>query len=375
MLKRICLFFVLSLVLGIMSTQAQNGVPPERYARFAKGVNLPFWFWYPPANPANRFQPEEFEDLRATGITFVRVPIDLGFLYDVETGFNEINLALVDRAINHLHEADLAVIVDLHSTSQADSDAANYSASLEDPAFVDIYVQFWSDFAAHLNQFDPDMTIFGLMNEPVFYDDPSVWLPIQERLVEAARASAPEHTFLATGARWSSMDTLLEMTPLEDENLIYEFHFYEPFIFTHQGATWAGEPWAEFSSVPYPSSPEAVAGIGEGLSEQAADYLNWYGQEAWNYDSLYERIGQAAAWGEEHGVYLICDEFGVYSENAPMIDRAVWIRDVREIFESYGIAWGMWEYDDSFGLARRSASGQSVIYDPYIVSALGLQMP
>jgi endoglucanase len=374
MFKRFSLFLLFT-VLFILPSQAQNAVPAERYERLAKGVNLPFWFWYPPTNPAQRFQPEEFSQLRATGITFVRVPIDLGFLYDLEAGFIETNVALVDRAIRQLHEADLAVIVDLHSTSQADSDAANYSASLEDPAFVDIYVQFWSDYAAHLSQFDPDMTIFGLMNEPVFYDDPSAWLAIQERLLEAARVSAPEHTFLATGARWSSIDTLLEMTPLEDGNIIYEFHFYEPFIFTHQGATWAGDPWEEFRDVPYPSSPEAVEGIGAGLSEQAGDYLNWYGQESWNRDSLDERIGQAAAWGEEHGVYLLCDEFGVYSNYAPQIDRAVWIRDVREIFESYGIGWAMWEYDDSFGLATRSPSGKSVTFDPLIIEALGLEMP
>jgi hypothetical protein len=374
MLKYFSLISLLALFL-VLPSQSQEDVLASRYEHLAKGVNLPFWFWYPPANPQDRFAVEEFADLRATGITFVRVPIDLGFLYDVETGFHQENLALVDRAIRQLHEADLAVIVDLHSTSQADSDAANYSRSLEDPAFVDIYVQFWSDFAAHLSQFDPEMTIFGLMNEPVFYDTPEAWWPIQERLIAAARASAPEHTLIATAARWSSIDMLLELPPLDDANILYEFHFYEPFPFTHQGATWAGTPWQELRNIPYPSSPEAVEGLGAGLSQEAADQIRWYGEERWNREMLDERIGLAAAWGKEHGVYLICDEFGVYSEYAPEADRALWIRDVREIFESYGIAWALWEYDGSFGLADRFPSGNGVVFDEAIIEALGLQMP
>jgi len=48
-------------------------------------------------------------------------------------------------------------------------------------------------------------------------------------------------SILATGVQWSNLDTLLELKPLKDHNIIYNFHFYEPHIFTHQGASWIPE--------------------------------------------------------------------------------------------------------------------------------------
>ena len=41
--------------------------------------------------------------------------------------------------------------------------------------------------------------------------------------------------------------------------MIYTFHDYEPFPFTHQGATWTDPAVAPLRDVPYPSTPENVA--------------------------------------------------------------------------------------------------------------------
>lgn len=368
-------FMVLLVFSVIMTSQAQSASLAERYPHLQRGINLAYWFWYAPENPMLRFEADEFVALRATGINFVRVPIDLGFIMNSDASLNSENLKLIDTAIEQLHAADLAVIIDLHSTSLADSDAANYSGALEDPAFVELYLLFWENFAGHLQHYSPELTIFGLMNEPVFYDNPEAWIPIQERLVARVRAVAPEHTLIVTGARWSSIDTLLELPLLDDDNLIYEFHFYEPFPFTHQGATWAGTPWQELRNVPYPSSPEALSSLLDDSSPEAREVLTWYGEERWNRASIAEQLERAVNWGRVHDVFLLCDEFGVYSNYAPADDRAQWIRDVREILEANHIAWAMWEYDGSFGMAERRSTGRSVTYDAAIVEALGLNMP
>jgi endoglucanase len=55
----------------------------------------------------------------------------------------------------------------------------------------------------------------------------------------AIREGAPQHTIIVESARWADDDDLLFLEPLRDGNVIYNFHFYEPHLFTHQGATWA----------------------------------------------------------------------------------------------------------------------------------------
>jgi len=208
------------------------------------------------------------------------------------------------------------------------------------------------------------------MNEPVFEADPAAWLPIQERLLAAIRAVAPEHTLIATGALWSSRETLLEMTPLDDPNLVYDFHFYEPFVFTHQGATWTWDAVQTMRDIPYPSSPDAVRAVVETLRGEARDAVRYYGEERWDGATVEAEIKRVADWAAQHDVRVICTEFGVYSLYAPDADRALWLHDTRTAFEKYGIGWAMWEYDDSFGLVI--PTGKTPLVDPAVAAALGL---
>jgi endoglucanase len=358
------------------ATATANWAAGLRYPRLARGVNLTGWFWYAPQGDEAiraRFSDDEFRALRQMGMTYVRLPIDLGFLLD-ETSpdmLNAHNLALVDEAIRRLTAADLAVIVDLHSTSISDSNAANYSKGLENADYAVLFVRWWEFFAAHLSQYDPAMVILGPMNEPVFMDNTAVWNRIQVKLVKAIRAKAPNHTIVAVGAKWSSLDSLVSLAPLDDNNLVYDFHFYEPFPFTHQGATWSSKELVPLRNVPYPSSPEGVAAQAAALSDAAArQTLTQYGNERWDVTTLQKRLQRVADWAKKNNAAVICAEFGVLRDFAPSADRVRWLEDTRSILESGGIGWALWDYDMNFGLAERS--GATVKRDPAVVKALGL---
>ena len=350
--------------------------PRLRYPRLAKGVNLTGWFWYAPKTDEEiraRFSDAEFKHLRAMGITYVRLPIDLGFLLDEASPdlLNAAHLALVDDGIHRLIAADLAVMVDLHSTSLADSNAANYSLSLEKPAFQDLFVRWWEFFAAHLSQYDPKMVILGPMNEPVFQSNPRAWNPIQVRLVKAIRAKAPLHTIVAVGSMWSGLDSLVNLPPLDDTNLVYDFHFYEPFAFTHQGATWSSKELIPLRNVPYPSDPDKGNELAKNIKEDASrSLLMQYSYQNWNATMLANRLKAAADWAQKSNTTVICTEFGVLRDYAPPEDRAHWISDVRSILESNGIGWAMWDYDENFGLVTRTKD--KVTVDEGVARALGL---
>ena len=66
-------------------TATTNWAAALRYPRLARGVNLTGWFWYAPQGDEAiraRFSDDEFRALRQMGLTYVRLPIDLGFLLD-----------------------------------------------------------------------------------------------------------------------------------------------------------------------------------------------------------------------------------------------------------------------------------------------------
>src|SRR4029434_4335172 len=83
------------------------------------------------------------------------------------------------------------------------------------------------------------------------------WSVMQSELLRTARLAAPRLTLIATGACGSMIAGLeaLAPAPLAD-NVICIFHFYEPYVFSHQGAPWmSSEPMYRYlNAVPWPSA-------------------------------------------------------------------------------------------------------------------------
>lgn len=376
---RLFSLILLLLILPLRTTSSQSdGIHEARYARLGRGINLAYWFWYAQDDlsaVANYYTPEDLTLIHDLGFTFVRLPIDWQFVYDPASPnlLSGERLPYLDRALEQILAADLAVIVDLHSLTLEEADTSLYSGALEsDPQVVVEFTNFWHFFAQHLSQYDPEWVFLSIMNEPVFEDNPSAWQPIQAQLAAVIRQAAPDHTIIATSAYWSSFQTLPQLEPLDDPNVVYDFHFYEPFFFTHQGADWGWEAVIPMRDVPYPSTPENVQPAIDRLSDpQLQAYLRDYGAAQMNQAALAELLAPVARWAQENGVRVICGEFGVYKCYADPQDRAQWLYDVRSTLEGFGIGWAMWEYDGSFGLVIRL--NNRVIVDRAVAAALGLE--
>ncbi len=353
-------------------------VDEARYRRFSRGINLPYWFWLNqgPLKPLEeKYSDGDLALIRKLGLTYVRVPVDMANIYtgDREDRLKPEALGLLLAGLKRIIDSGLAVNFDLHSISQR-TGGSDYSGPLgRDAAFTEEFFVFWERLAEKLAVFDPDWLIVEPMNEPVFLDEEYRWPPLQKKLIARIRARLPGHTILATGAFWSNLSTLLALEPLDDPNLWYCFHFYEPHIFTHQGAHWSSDLVKKLRRVPYPSSPEAVR---EAISLVGPDNLKTalreYGEERWNAARIESRIKQAADWAARHRVRLICNEFGAYRTYCLPPYRVAWIRDVRTALEKYGCSWAMWEFEGGFGLVFRK--GKKAVPDRAVARALGLEV-
>ena len=136
-------------------------------------------------------------------------------------------------------------------------------------------------------------------------------------------AGAPRHTIITSGPNWGGIDGLKKLKLLPDRNVIYSFHCYDPFTFTHQGATWTSPAVRPLHDVPYPSSPEAVKPLLAGLESKpdSKRMVEWYGKERWNKEKLAARFRQGIEWGAKNHVPLYCGEFGVFPVRSKPEDR------------------------------------------------------
>jgi aryl-phospho-beta-D-glucosidase BglC (GH1 family) len=345
----------------------------RRFARLRRGINTSHWFaqvsrkqGYTQAHFTGYNTAEDIRLIKRIGFDHIRLSVNLEpMLAPGKSGaLDKAYLAYLDTALDMILKQNLAVIVDVHP----DDDFKKRLAT--DDSHVETFTRIWSDLAMHFARRDPEQIFLEILNEPMI-EEAARWATMQRNVAAAIRRSAPRHTIIATGHRWSSLKELLALEPLPDRNVIYNFHFYESHDFTHQGATWGAVWWRHFRNVPYPSSPQAIASLLPTIDDAAArDHLSRYGAEGWNSERVEREIGQAAEWAKRNKVLLTCNEFGVYRRFSPPEARARWIQDVRRALERKRIGWAMWDYKGGFSIVNQE--GGRVVPDTLTVAALGL---
>jgi endoglucanase len=358
---------------AIPASPVGSSVPASRVARLRHGINASQWFaqvydsrGYTKEHFQSWTTAEDIALIKSMGFDHVRLSVNpQPMMTNHRAGeIPQEYLGCLDAALKMILDQGLAVVVDLHPEDDFKSRLA------KDDNFVQEFADFWRTLARYYSTWDGERVFFEVLNEPEF-GDRYRWSGVQAKLAAAIREGAPQHTIIAAGGRWSDDDDLVFLEPLRDSNVIYNFHFYEPHIFTHQGATWSAYSWQWVKGLRYPSSPESAAKVAAGVPD-AVDRLAVvrYGQDHWDAARINTEITQVAEWARQRGVPVVCNEFGVYRDFAEPQDRAAWIRDVRTALEQHGMGWTMWDYSGSFGVVTKR-DGRSVP-DEVTLRALGL---
>jgi hypothetical protein len=342
----------LALLLILLLSGAAQAAP----VTLARGINLTNWFRFPasrdPAALAGYVSDRALADLRSAGFDFVRLAIDPAM-----TGNRTVLLA----AIRRIQRQGLTVVV---SPQPHDWHLETDPAPLR---------RFWQSFAPALRDLDPERTVPEVLNEPVFPRDPAAWAALQHQVLGDIRRDLPQFTVVLTGQDWGSIGGLLALAPEDDRGVIYSFHLYDPSELTSLAAYRPGADRAALAGLPFPVADEATC---HDTARRAADpasreLMHYYCTLHWDEARLAAAIERAAAWARLHNVRLLAGEFGATSElNVPA--RLAWLKTVRDAFESRGIGWALWGYDDIMGLGVPRPPPERPRLDPAVLAALGL---
>ena len=361
---------------SVSPAQSVSSVSASRLARLRHGINASGWFaqvydklGYTKEHFQNWTTARDIALMQSMGFDHVRLSVDPQLMM-VNHRPEEIPadyLGYLDSAVKMILDQGLAVVIDLHPDSEFKARLAKDDSSVQE------FADFWRALARHYSTWDAERVFLEILNEPEM-SDRYRWYGVQAKLAAAIREGAPRHTMIAAGARWSDDDDLVFAEPLRDPNVIYNFHFYEPHIFTHQGATWSTYFWHRVKGLRYPSSPESAAKTATGLPD-SVDRLAVvrYGQDHWDAARIDAEITQVAEWAEQRGVPVVCNEFGVFRDYADPRDREAWIHDVRAALEKHGMGWAMWDYSGNFGVVTKKDG--RIVPDESTLRALGLNTP
>jgi endoglucanase len=349
---------------------ADSAVPKLR-----RGVALSSWFANAPRQPLVE---RDFVQIRAFGFDHVRLQVNPELLglgspessRRVSPDPAGVDWTAVDDALRMAIRCGLAVILEIHPEEP-------YKARLESQSWVENdLIALWSYLARRHRELPPGALAYELLNEPPFYNRTGRYQRLVQRLVSAVRVHDQRHLILVSGPLSGGIEGLHKLTPLDDSGVAYTFHYYSPFIVTHQGMSFGFEGTAIpfFRSVPYPSNlvdqrQSYVSGAPN--ERQAQTELRQYRSGDWNAERISKEIGTAAEWAASNRVRLICTEFGAYRAFIDPASRYHWIRDVRHALEKHGIGWTVYDYADVFGITVpvgetrfESGDGSIVLTDP-----------
>ncbi len=359
MKQRVLSIIILALFTGVVWA----GVP------FKKGINLTNWFQGQSAHQiqSNKYGLSDLQNIKSLGVEVVRLPINLHAMTNGAPDYvvDPLLFRFLDQVADWCETLQLHLILDNHSFDPAVP---------TDTSIAQILIPVWRQMAEHFKD-RSTFIYYEILNEPHGISDAD-WNRIQQRAVTAIRQIDTVHTIIVGPAGWNSYSHLAAMPQYADTNLIYTFHFYEPFVFTHQGATWTNPSMASLADVPFPymasRMPDCPADLqGTWVENALNDYAN-----TGTVGYVRQQLDVAFQFAAERNVPIFCGEMGVYMVNSPATDRNIWYQIVRSYLEEHQTPWTMWDYQGGFGLFEKG-SNELFDYDLNVplLNALGFNVP
>jgi endoglucanase len=320
-MKNLLLILTLAICFSGLPLSGQNGPAFEMNQRLGRGINIGNTFEAPSetawSNPWNHDYARIIAEL---GFDHIRVPVRweprslTSPPYTIDPVFFERIKSVIDVALGH----KLHVIINMH----------HHESLLADPeAQKERFLSQWQQIADYFKDY-PDSLLFEVFNEPHGNFTPEKWNVFFPEALERIRMTNPDRFVLLGTANWGGLGGLAQLVVPDDPNLILTVHYYSPFQFTHQGASWAG-----------------------------SDADSWLGTR-W-YDTGAERMAiesdfrAAVEFSQQHNIPVHVGEFGAYSR-ADMDSRERWTTFNARYFEELGFSWAYWEFSAGFGIYNPS---------------------
>jgi endoglucanase len=284
-------------------------------------------------------------------MTHARLPIPAERLMRRFTSQPDMNrqLLAIDQALARLLSIGYSVSLDLHPGDQfRDLHRENAAQSM------DALRDAWSNIARIAKRHPPERVFAELLNEPEI--DAQRWQAEAGQLAGFVRQALPQTTLIVGPVNWQRPDSLPDFHPLDDPNVVYAIHFYDPMVFTHQGHWNPEDPLSNIRGLPYPIEPDSfvVKDMRQRLTtegkQRALDELDKAIVEAGKGDVVTRELEYAVAWQKRFSRPLIINEFGVLKAEAPPESRVRWLRSVVRFAERHCWGWTHWELAQGFGL-------------------------
>ena len=322
---------------------------------FQHGVNLGGWLSQCVATTQEHFDTfiteADIADIARMGFDHVRLPVDYNWIEDEAGEPIEAGLRHIDDCVGWCQARGMNLLLDLHKAfgytfdpleADADREVFFHDAALQ-ARFIALWRRLAHRYGARAN------VAFDLLNEVVSPSVVEAWNDIVDRTIAAIREIAPDTWIVVGGVCYNNVKSVPLLAPPRDARVVYNFHCYEPMVFTHQKAYWVEGMPADLD-VAYPDDLARYQALSEQLSFDLAGAIAGEKVDALGPQFFEALFAPAIRAAEANDAPLYCGEYGVIDQ-APAEDALRWHADIAAAFDRHGIGRALWNYKNKdFGL-------------------------
>jgi len=323
----------------------------KSFAGFQKGVNLGGWISQFAEYDTNHFETfitrDDISYIASLGFDHVRVPVDYNVLETEDGKIIESGFKYLENCLSWCREFNLHMLIDLHECygysfdplkKDMDRKKFFYDAELQSR-----FMNLWKEIAGRFKDY-PDEVAFEPLNEVVLYEVAEAWNGIVKNYIQLIRSISPKSWIVIGGVNYNNVLSVPLLDPPYDDRIVYNFHCYDPQIFTHQGAYWM-EQFPSDYRISYPQ-PTAVYQqehkklfnnedgplFVDNIPEMGPDY----------FDVIFDAALKTA---EKYDAPLYCGEYGVI-DLADNHSKLRWLKDIHTAFARHSIGHALWNYKE-----------------------------
>ena len=330
----------------------------KRFDGFMHGVNLGGWFSqcdYSQLRFDTFITEQDIKTISSWGLDHIRLPVDYNLVEQADGTPINAGYDRIATAAQWCKKYNLNMILDLHKTAGYSFDAGHNEAGFfESPQLQERFYTLWENFARHFaTVFDgtPNEICFELLNEVTDKSYCQKWNEIAKTCIERIRKIAPTIKILV-GSYWNnSLASVKDLDPPYDENIVYNFHCYDPLVFTHQGATWIPKMNPDFRFALNSKFADYIKYTEEKCNQPGTSYDSFDADATVDQNYFETLFAEAVQVAQERNVMLYCGEYGVIDKtNIP--DTVEWYKLISNSFNKHGIGRAAWSYKQmDFGLS------------------------
>lgn len=293
-----------------------------------------------------QLNPNVLSAIRSFGVENLRVPCEPEWFwrnYPNEVGDIDTDMVdLLNYQADLLHAAGFKnLMLGMFHLPNGNNGAYNWASGIiNSPTFRSYYLDYVTKMvAATKDHYDS----FYFMNEVgtqfgASLSQMALWQAWCTEAVDAVRSEAPDAWVVVPAPSYADPSELPKMTPIAREKIIYDIHFYEPFVFSHSSAGFLGSPFEDFvylNDLQYPANtsqcntyyndyliydvngsppPWTVSrALGASVKDRILGYKNhnnvYHSTEEW----VRAILLNAYNWGKIHNKPVMAGEWGTFA--------------------------------------------------------------